>query len=154
MNPTHQLSAVLSSEVVIVCALKTEKVALLLVGHAKHKTGQILIGMFTSNLLFDNDTTFVDTTVKDDKTLHLAQFRLGNVQCYLIVTVLFGLAFGEESLPLGSITLRKQLCHLYAKRIDVFGQNNRVNCLVIEKDIIERDGGCHQLPISRKDVAT
>ena len=154
VDSTHQLSAVLSSEVIVVSALKTEKVALLLVGHAKHKTGQILIGMFTSDLLFDNDATFVDTTVEDDKALHLAQFRLGDVQCYLVVTVLFGLAFGEESLPLRSVTLGKQLSHLYAKRIDIISQDNRVDCLVIEKDIVERDGGCHQLPVGRKDVTT
>ena len=114
VDSAHQLPAVLSSEIVIVSALKTEKVALLLVGHAKHEASQILIGMFTPNFLFNDDASFVNTTVEDDKALHLAQLRLGDVQCYLVVTVFFGPAFGEESLPLGSITLGKQLSHLYA----------------------------------------
>ena len=72
VDSAHQLPAVLSSEIVIVSALKTEKVALLLVGHAKHEASQILIGMFTPNFLFNDDASFVDTTVEDDKALVLS----------------------------------------------------------------------------------
>ena len=108
VDATHQLATVLASEIVVVGALKAEEIALLLVGHTKHEAGQVFIRMFTTDLLVDDEAILVKATVENHKLLHPAQFRLRDVECNFIVTVFLGHAFGEESLPLLRIALRKQ----------------------------------------------
>ena len=79
VDATHQLSTVLTSQVVVIGAFKAEEVALLLVGHAQHEAGEVFVGMLAANLLVDDEAVLVEATVEDDELLHLAQFRLCDV---------------------------------------------------------------------------
>ena len=153
VDATHQLLAVLSFQILVVGALDAEIIAFLLVGHAKHEAGQFLIGMLAADLLFLDDAALVDATVEDDERLHLAQLGLRDVEGNLVVAILLGLAFGEESLPLGGVALREKPSHLTAQRVDVVGEKSRIHGLVVEIDVIQRNRGGHELAVARENVA-
>ena len=144
---SHQLPTVLPFEVVVVGAFDAEIVAFLFVGHAEHEAGEFLIGMVAADFLFGDDAAFEDALVENDELLHLTQFRLGDVQRDFIVTVLLGLAFGKEGLPLRGVSFREEAGHLAAERVDVFGKENGVDGFIVEVDVVKRDGDGHQLTV-------
>ena len=45
-------------------------------------------------------------------------------------------------------SLGQQLRHLNAERVDVFGQEGRVDGFIVEKDIVDGYGGGHQLTVA------
>ena len=105
MDPSHQLLPVYAFEVVVVGTFDAKIVTLFFVGHAEHEAGEFLVGAFAADFLLHDDATLVDAAVEDDEALHLAQFRLGDVERYLVVAVAFGHALGEESLPFVGVAL-------------------------------------------------
>ena len=151
--PSHQLLSVLTFEEVVVGAFDTKIVAFLFVGHAEHEAGKFLIRMVAADFLFGDDAAFIDTAVKDDELLHLAQLRLRDVQGNSVMAVLFGLAFGKEGFPLSGVSFREETGHLAAERVDVFGKENRINSFIVEENIVKWNGNSHQLAVGREDVA-
>ena len=109
VDSPHQLTSVLSSEIIVVGTFKAKEVAFFLIGHAEHETGEVFIRMLATDLLLNDEAAFIEPTVEDDEALHLAQFRLCDVECNLIVAILLCHAFSEESLPLCGIALRNEL---------------------------------------------
>ena len=148
VDSSHEFAPILTFEVVVVSTFQAEIVALLFVGHAKHEAGEFFVGLVAAQFLLVDDAATVGTQSEDDELLHLAEVGLRDVQCNLIVAVLFSDAFGEESLPLGWGSLGQQLRHLNAERVDVFGQIGRVDGFIVEKDIVDGDGGGHQLTVA------
>ena len=148
------MATVLPAQVIIVGAFKTEIVALFLVDHANHEARQFLVGSGAAYLLGCHDAALVFATVENDELLHFPVFREGDVACNEVMAVLFGLAFSEVFLPFLGVAFGEEVGHLLAKRVDVVGQKDGVDGLVVEKDIEQGDGGGHQLAIAGEDVAT